>query len=205
RPFYAELVTIPAAVPFNRQRNQIRAAWTNYLRQVDSQHPRLSAASTAVLRRCDAASNRAIPRGLIGTAQMGGLQMVRQFPNLHGRRLINGRQVLGVIRPTVEALFTTINNLGWNDLLFQSSGAFCVRGVKHPVGSATYHTAARRLSEHGIGLALDLNVFENPQGRGETGVMDPRIVALFEAFHFRWGRCFRTPDPHHFEYCGAGC
>jgi hypothetical protein len=32
--------------------------------------------------------------------------------------------------------------------------------------------------------------------------MDPRIVALFEAFRFTWGRSFSTPDPMHFDYAG---
>jgi hypothetical protein len=37
------------------------------------------------------------------------------------------------------------------------------------------------------------------------GSMDPRLVALFEAFHFRWGAGFNPTDPHHFDYCQAAC
>ena len=28
------------------------------------------------------------------------------------------------------------------------------------------------------------------------------FAPLFEAFRFRWGKAFRTPDPMHFEYAG---
>ena len=72
----------------------------------------------------------------------------------------------------------------------------CFRGKKIP-GSPT---AARRMSEHSLGIAVDLNVFENAQNT--AGSMDPRIVALFEAFRFRWGKGFAVPDPMHFEYAG---
>jgi hypothetical protein len=66
---------------------------------------------------------------------------------------------------------------------------------------------ARRMSEHGLGAAIDVNVPENGQnvaGRAFGG-MDPRITAIFEAFHFRWGGCFNRTDPHHFEYCRNAC
>ena len=64
--------------------------------------------------------------------------------------------------------------------------------------------AARNISDHGFGIAFDLNVFENPQLRDKVpvvpGTIDPRIVALFEAFHFRWGKGFKPSDLHHFDY-----
>ncbi|MBI3681011.1 MAG: M15 family metallopeptidase, partial [Acidobacteria bacterium] len=62
----------------------------------------------------------------------------------------------------------------------------------------------RSISEHSYGLALDINAVENPR-TGQTApngchsTMDPRIVAIFRAFGFTWGRDWRTPDPHHFE------
>ena len=107
--------------------------------------------------------------------------------------------VLGVLGGVFEQVFQTIRDLGWNDLLFHTDGAGCFRGKKVP-GSAAL---ARQLSEHSVGAAVDFQAFENRQN--SLGCMDPRIVALFEAFHFRWGRCFPTPDPMHFEYCGGRC
>jgi hypothetical protein len=47
-------------------------------------------------------------------------------------------------------------------------------------------------------------VFENPAGVA-PGTIDPRIVLLMESHHCRWGRCFTTADPMHFEYCGTAC
>src|SRR5262245_40602686 len=64
---------------------------------------------------------------------------------------------------------------------------------------------ARRIAEHGNGSANDFNVAENDQGIAARpfGSMDPRIVAIFEAFHFRWGACFSPTDPMHFDYSHA--
>ena len=64
------------------------------------------------------------------------------------------------------------------------------------------------MSEHGLGAAIDFNVTENDQGIAARpfGSMDPRIVAIFEAFHFRFGACFNPTDPMHFEDLrGAVC
>lgn len=66
---------------------------------------------------------------------------------------------------------------------------------------------AQQLSNHGRGAAIDFNTFENDQGIAlrPLGSMDPRIVAIFEAFHFNFGACFRPTDPMHFDYCDAPC
>jgi hypothetical protein len=54
------------------------------------------------------------------------------------------------------------------------------------------------LSMHAFGLAIDINVSQNPLGT--RGNMDPRIVAIFEKWGFKWGGDFRPrPDPMHFE------
>jgi hypothetical protein len=103
---------------------------------------------------------------------------------------------LAAVRTAFEAAFQAVVDLGWNDLLFETQGMGCFRGKKIPGDAA----AARRMSEHSLGIAIDLNVFEN--GQNTTGSMDPRIVALFEAYRFRWGKGFPTPDPMHFEYAG---
>ena len=105
--------------------------------------------------------------------------------------------VLAAIKPTFEQLCSTIFELGWNDLLFQTQGAFCFRGTKISGNAA----AARRISNHGYAIAYDVMNHENPQGQNHA-TTDPRIVAVFEAFRFQWGRCFPTPDPMHFDYHG---
>ena len=82
------------------------------------------------------------------------------------------------------------------------------------VGAGFYgSTTAQRLAEYDVfetvvltdiiegkpeGLALDLNVPTNQ--RGTRGDMDPRVVAIFKRWGFRWGGEFHTvPDPMHFE------
>jgi hypothetical protein len=54
-----------------------------------------------------------------------------------------------------------------------------------------------QLSKHAWGLAIDLNVHDNPEGVKPR--MDPRIVAIFERWGFRWGGRWTKPDGMHFE------
>jgi len=54
------------------------------------------------------------------------------------------------------------------------------------------------LSMHAWGLAFDINVPTNQ--RLTHGDQDPRMVAIFKKWGFRWGGDWRqTPDPMHFE------
>lgn len=57
--------------------------------------------------------------------------------------------------------------------------------------------ATKPLSMHAWGLAVDINVARNQYG--EKPGMDPRIVAIFERWGFRWGGRWETPDGMHFE------
>jgi hypothetical protein len=58
----------------------------------------------------------------------------------------------------------------------------------------------RALSRHAWGLAIDVNVATNPEGSPST--QDPRVVAAFERWGFRWGGRWNPPDPMHFELAG---
>lgn len=53
------------------------------------------------------------------------------------------------------------------------------------------------LSMHAWGLAVDINVADNPAGASPK--MDPAVVAIFEKWGFRWGGRWSKPDGHHFE------
>ena len=54
------------------------------------------------------------------------------------------------------------------------------------------------LSMHAWGLAFDINVPTNQ--RMTHGDQDPRMVAIFKKWGFRWGGDWKgTPDPMHFE------
>ena len=60
--------------------------------------------------------------------------------------------------------------------------------------------ASRGLSYHAWGIAIDLNRNQNPEGGASH--QDPRLVAAFEHWGFRWGAVFYPPDPMHFELAG---
>jgi subtilisin family serine protease len=197
RPFYP-WAPAPAAVDVVEVRTLVGEVWRLRLAEVDGVHPPLSDTSTAELTRCVGGGTEA---ALFTQVRLGGLQLVFDFPVLEGVRPFRSLRVLGALRHVFEAVFQGVADFGWNDLLFQCAGAACLRGVKLPVDPARpdrHGRAARVLSNHGYGIAVDVNTFENVQRT--TGTMDPRIVALFESFGFSWGRCFPFPDPMHFEY-----
>ncbi|HWC32055.1 MAG TPA: M15 family metallopeptidase [Actinomycetota bacterium] len=54
------------------------------------------------------------------------------------------------------------------------------------------------LSHHAWGVAIDINVADNPLGAEPT--MDRRVVRSFERWGFVWGGDFIRPDGHHFEF-----
>jgi len=57
---------------------------------------------------------------------------------------------------------------------------------------------AAAISHHAWGIALDINVPQNPFGA--TPKQDPTMVAVFEKWGFIWGGTFIFPDGMHFEY-----
>lgn len=54
------------------------------------------------------------------------------------------------------------------------------------------------ISHHTWGVAVDINVPENPFGAPPH--QDPRLVAVMERWGFIWGGTFILPDGMHFEY-----
>jgi hypothetical protein len=84
------------------------------------------------------------------------------------------------------------------------------RGLGHlvdPDGYAGCHAARRigpglALSRHSWGIAVDLNVAENPAGTFSN--KDPRLVDAFVEHGFGWGGVWLVPDPMHFEIISPG-
>ncbi|MGH2731352.1 MAG: M15 family metallopeptidase [Actinomycetota bacterium] len=82
-------------------------------------------------------------------------------------------------------------------------------GLAHLVNVGDYHYqggcyvprfkrgSSTSLSMHAWGLAIDVNVATNPAGARPR--QDPRLVAIFERWGFRWGGRWSPPDGHHFE------
>lgn len=249
-PLYAGMLAVPAHVSTATQRAAFTTAWNARVATVDAAHPPMAAGAAAVtlsgLRNAEQLRSDApasIPPGLQGGVDLQGLEVARgTFPLVDGGPVSRRFTMLRQIHPVCEALFRAIRELGWNDLMYQTSGAVVFRGVKHnpridvttgpPIGApfsaitpakvarinadATPASraavvraarAARTMSDHALGIAIDINYPENVDsvpGR-PFGSMDPRLVALFEAFHFRWGAGFTPTDPHHFDYCQAPC
>jgi len=252
RPFYATLVAVPPHINTATTRASVNTSWSQRRSDTDARLTPHAAGATTVtldglrnaiaLRECENDSPH-LPSGAIARVSMQGLELTYDFPRARGRT-ITELPVMAQLRPVYTALFQAIRALGWNDLLYQTSGAACFRGIKHPAAArilvngkqvtidpfnnptattvtqvntlfsgpdrarviAATHTA-RTLSEHGLGAAIDFNVPENEQNVAARrfGSMDPRIVAIFEAFHFRCGARFDPPDPMHFDYCQAPC
>lgn len=223
--FYPNMVGIPAAVNTQTQTQQIDQAWQVRLNDVDRAFPMPSAATpeqavAVKQQRMQALTDRNQPNpgsisGLFGTSSFGNVRLAYEFPQLVNTRnpvgTIQRIRVLSVLVPVVESVFQTVEALGWNDLLFQTMGGQLFRGIatnrEHNESPADYvnraYPRSRRISEHSYGLALDLNVVENPQGRNAQAAMSPRLISLFEAFGFTWGYCFNPHDGHHFEYAGT--
>ncbi|HET9653274.1 MAG TPA: M15 family metallopeptidase, partial [Usitatibacter sp.] len=253
-PLYASLLTVPAHVNTAAARAAFTVAWNQRLGDTDTAHTPIPAGAAQVtlsglqnaasLRRCDN-GNPHIPANTFGILNLQGLELVEGFPAVAGGpNIVRRLTLLNQILPVCTALFRAVRELGWNDLVYETEGATCFRGVKHnprvtvnvggnPVTVAPFNAptaatvnqinnlataaqrnaviaaarSARTLSDHGMGLAIDINFPENVDNVAARpfGSMDPRVVALFEAFDFRWGACFNPTDPHHFDYCVNAC
>ena len=205
----------------------------------------LSGLQNAIALRDCPSNDPHLPARAFERCDLQGLELIVDFPstttNPGTRRRL---PLMADLLPVYTELFRAIRELGWNDLLYQTSGGACFRGIKHEAAHKvavngqqvavnpfhqpnattvtrinTLSTAqnrakvlaaartARTMSEHGIGAAIDFNVQENRNSVATRpfGSMDPRLVAIFEAFQFRWGACFNPTDPMHFDYCRAPC
>ncbi len=92
--------------------------------------------------------------------------------------------------PQIRGAIHEIVDLGLQDTITSYSGCFAPRHINR-IRSAG-------LSHHSWGIALDINVPQNPFGAEPN--QDPRMVRVFEDWGFIWGGTFILPDGMHFEY-----
>jgi hypothetical protein len=96
-----------------------------------------------------------------------------------------------VMLPQLEAALAEIEATGLSGAIKpgQYGGCYAPRFIQRD--------GTRPLSMHAWGLAVDINVADNPPGARPK--MDPQVVAIFEKWGFRWGGRWSSPDGHHFE------
>ncbi len=91
--------------------------------------------------------------------------------------------------PQLRRALTEIEAAGLSSKIQSYSGCYVPRFVER--------NPTRPVSLHTWGIAFDINVATNRLGT--QGDMDPRVVAIFERWGFRWGGRWDYPDPMHFE------
>jgi hypothetical protein len=106
--------------------------------------------------------------------------------------------ILGRVRcnraiiPQLRGALDDLQSRGLSQLIDVSQYAGCY--------SARFalHDPSASISHHTWGIAVDLNVGQNPFGH--TPHQDPRLVTIFENWGFIWGGRFLVPDGMHFEF-----
>lgn len=72
----------------------------------------------------------------------------------------------------------------------------------HEIGGAYYFRARRgsgRISNHGRGIAIDIDPMDNAMRKGNRGDMSAFVILAFQRHGWRWGGEYG--DPMHFEAC----
>ncbi|MFO1310623.1 MAG: N-acetylmuramoyl-L-alanine amidase [Burkholderiales bacterium] len=205
RAFYASLVAAQLPVNIDRPRVQankaaIDAAWTARVGQVDTKFGHLSADAIKELRKPISPAVYGQPN-IMGRITLGTMRILGgDYPQTEAAGRSIGRDFvncLGGLQNAFSPAFDTIDSLGWNDLLFHTSGSMVFRGINNSNNNSAY-----TLSNHAYGAAIDIQAFENPQ-REANHTISPRIEGVFKAFGFRWGNDYQPPtdlDPMHFEF-----
>ena len=92
--------------------------------------------------------------------------------------------------PQIRGAIDRLIEDGLTDTITSYSGCYAHRFANRDPTAA--------ISHHSWGIALDINVPQNPFG--EPPDQDPRMVRAFEDWGFIWGGNFIRPDGMHFEY-----
>jgi hypothetical protein len=103
--------------------------------------------------------------------------------------------ILGRVRchrlmvPQLRGALQDVVQAGLSSSLHTYDGCYVPRFIERDPSHA--------ISLHTWGIAIDLDAATNY--RGITGTMDPRVVAIFKRWGFRWGGDWTYTDPMHFE------
>ncbi|HEX8003794.1 MAG TPA: M15 family metallopeptidase [Mycobacteriales bacterium] len=91
--------------------------------------------------------------------------------------------------PQLRRALAEVEAAGLGHLLRTYDGCYVPRFIERDPSHA--------ISLHTWGIAIDFDAATN--ARGGRGTMDPRIVAIFKRWGFRWGGDWSYTDPMHFE------
>jgi hypothetical protein len=94
------------------------------------------------------------------------------------------------IFPQLRGALRELVRRGLRDTISSYSGCYARRYTNRDPNQA--------ISHHTWGIAVDVNVPQNPFGAPPD--QDPRLVRVFERWGFIWGGRFVRPDGMHFEY-----
>jgi hypothetical protein len=94
------------------------------------------------------------------------------------------------IFPQLRGALRELVRRGLRDTIHSFAGCFARRYANRDPTAG--------ISHHAWGVAVDVNVPENPYGARPH--QDPRLVRVFERWGFVWGGRFVVPDGMHFEY-----
>jgi hypothetical protein len=92
--------------------------------------------------------------------------------------------------PQLRGALRALVRRGLQDTITSYSGCYARR--------YTNRDPSQAISHHSWGIAVDVNVPQNPFGAPPD--QDPRLVRVFERWGFIWGGRFILPDGMHFEY-----
>jgi hypothetical protein len=121
--------------------------------------------------------------------RLTSVPLPRPIPYLDGVRSVKAVRCHSLIAPFLEAAFFTLHRANQWELLKDCGGCYNWRLSRQ----------SNVLSRHSWGIAIDLNVADNPF-KG-TPKMDPRIVRAFTNEGFTWGGAWKQRrDGMHFEF-----
>jgi hypothetical protein len=91
--------------------------------------------------------------------------------------------------PQLRGALQAVKDAGLASTIHSYNGCYVPRFIER--------NPSHPISLHTWGIAIDLDASTN--GRGTKGTMDPRVVAIFKQWGFRWGGDWSYTDPMHFE------
>jgi len=96
------------------------------------------------------------------------------------------------LMPQLIGAMKELQRVSLGHLIHDNAGCLSARFLNHDPEAG--------ISHHSWGVAVDINVSENPFGA--PPVMDQRVVRIMEDWGFTWGGRWIVPDGMHFEWIG---